>query len=528
MELEKKLAKWVEKPQDDDDDEDDYGLIIDDSVTKDLASTHTFHSVFPERAPSAKMNLPPNLIQPLLPSNLPLLTKPQYTNAATTAAREEDRAQYSLGIASPAVKKSVPAQDMLKRYAEPVDSENYDDLVLPEEMDDLDKQLAQWKAPCRRMPSWPNDLNSEANSIAPPRSESTIVASGISSSMSTSSILPAAGNRRGNMMAVDSTASTISGNGGGDISARGPRRLAPTATNSSQVGSSAVAEGKRPMLIANPRQQKAPSSKQRVVEWQQQQQPQETQQKRPTRRPMLIRNISRTVEPVVIGCMRYDPISRLWVGNEEEGSRIASAIAESERQLRAGGLFRNERPLDAGKLARKISQRAGHPNLIPATPEEILAADHEPMAPAATHGQRSIYGEKTMDQSPIDIKSPTGIAPLQVPVPGKHHDGDGCKRQKAKPIFDPHNLRWIDPNESQSDPKLDPFWNITDLPVEPAGGDTNRALNKRNSAYEPGNANCGSSDASVFTLSDGQIEKYKKESIEYESFARHWFPKSSA
>ncbi|KAJ1805808.1 hypothetical protein LPJ75_005212, partial [Coemansia sp. RSA 2598] len=99
----------------------------------------------------------------------------------------------------------------------------------------------------------------------------------------------------------------------------------------------------------------------------------------------------------------------------------------------------------------------------------------------------------------------------------------GCGR--AKPIFDPQNLRWIDPNENRNDPSCNPFWNITELPVEPnpLANVFSGRIRSSSEAVGPDVPN-----RSCFALTDEQIEAYQREGAEYESFARHWFPKSSS
>ncbi|ORX74953.1 hypothetical protein DL89DRAFT_254716 [Linderina pennispora] len=393
MDLKNDLSRWMESPEDDDGD--DYGLIIDHSLTEaalppmptlpvDMPRLRT-----PPPAAAQLGHLPPSAQLGLMPPSTQLSLMPPAVSPRSILPQ-------NLPLIQPAAKKP---QTLLDKYVEN-DDEDYNDLVLPNEADQLDSHLAALKTPRRRIPSWPR--NSE---------------------------------------------SLLSG---------------ATAVSPSKPASEKAAHS-RPMSlglgISTPENaHRVPSARQRVLEWQLKGK-QEASHK--PRRPMLIRNMSRGNEPVVIGCMRYDPVGRMWVGNDEEGTRISSAIAESDRQLRSRGLIRNE-PLDSRKLARKISARSGG-------------------------SPRSDEGEEPVDPKP-------------------------------RPVFDPQNLRWIDPNEHKGDPLHDPFWNIPDLPVDPARADKMRSRSRSEAV----------SMANVFALTDEQRQTFAHESKEYGAFARRWFPKTTA
>ncbi|KAJ2883501.1 hypothetical protein FB639_002157 [Coemansia asiatica] len=259
----------------------------------------------------------------------------------------------------------------------------------------------------------------------------------------------------------------------------------------------------------------------------------------PTKKPILIKAAQKPVEPVVIGSMLYDPISRVWLGNEEEGSRIANAIAESERQLRgrSRSTARSDRLIDTDKLARKISQRSGNPNPVPTLPEKIIidGGDQEsiswhktspiinsirPTSPRSPQAKLAVAGKGR----------PALIPPSAAMMVGQSTGGPGSSATnsgygRSKPIFDPQNLRWIDPNENRSDPSCNPFWNITELPVEPKPISSAFSGRTRSSSEAVGSE---APNRSCFMLTDEQIEAYQREGAEYESFARHWFPKSSS
>ncbi|KAI9474422.1 hypothetical protein LPJ78_005406 [Coemansia sp. RSA 989] len=415
MKLEEKLARWVERPEEDDS---DYGLIIDDSVTTDGPPRA---APFPPKFTKAGScsQLPRPMLSPgsMLPANLRALSRP-------TAQR-------------PAARPTLSAQDVLQRYVEE-DTENYDDLVLPEEAEMLDRQLAQLKTPCRP-PSWPSGLADEV---------------------------------------------TMSG---------------ATAVEA-DAGST-------------PCRQETPSHPGRHAP---------KQPARPLRRPLLIRN-SQPAEPMVLHGMRFDPVRRVWLGNEHEGSRLATAIAESERQLRAYESSRSERPIDASKLAHKVLVRSGNPSLSPVHSDD-MAVDLPESEPAeqsvwqasAASQRRRLSPTNPLTQISIEAKGrPTLIPPSAASLVASQQGA------RSRPIFDPQNLRWIDPNESASDP----FWNIAELPVEPSPIDAVHFPARLRSASEAIGGDSGAKNC--FVLTDEQIETYHRESVDYESFARHWFPKSA-
>ncbi|KAJ2893494.1 hypothetical protein GGI21_002535 [Coemansia aciculifera] len=542
MRLEEKLARWVEQPEDAEDD-DDYGLIIDDSVTA-----------------------PP-------PPALPKFTKAGSCSQLPSSTLPARSTQ--LGFL-PANLHPLSAGNHLHRYVESPENENYDDLVLPSDQDDqLDKHLSAWKTPCRRLPSWHNQMAAEVTMSGATAVEGDVGRSAEESLTPTLGIAAVGG-------AISSPAVSASVRWGAltvvsppATAAHAPLSLLSPARPKALpgVGLGLIEPGR---LVPNgtPRQQRVTSSKQRhqnhnhnpnysrgsgsspqMGQSPQQQASQlaqqQQQQQRPGRRPMLIRNIQRPVEPLVVGCMRYDPVSHTWLGNEEEGARFANAIAESERQLRARGMIRNERPIDAGKLARKISQRSGNQNLVPALllPEDIHVDGPAPDSPMSTTSSKMYWRCSSVAATSPGASSPAVISPLSSPrasvggalLPVEHGmqgrpalippsavlgvgPSGACGR--ARPIFDPQNLRWIDPNENQRDADDDPFRNISALPLEPPSVDAIRQKSRHRSATD-----CIGADAdptSCFALSEEQIENYLRESSEYESFARHWFPNPSS
>ncbi|KAJ1933128.1 hypothetical protein FBU59_006136, partial [Linderina macrospora] len=307
-------------------------------------------------------------------------------------------------ISPPGVSARRPSdQTFLAKYAEKDDGfdEDYNDLVSPSEAAQLDSHLAALKTPRRRIPSWPRNADELL-------SGTTAVSSSKPSSEK--------------MMRLVS---------------RPPPPQSTSSATMLGLGISAPASEKSAHRV--------PSVRQRVAEWQLKAKAEAQRLPQQQRRPMLIRNMSRGNEPVVIGCMRYDPVSRMWVGNDDEGTRISSAMAETDRKLRSRGLIRNEPPLDSRKLARKISARsAGSPRF------DDVREDIEP---------------------------------------------------KPRPVFDPQNLRWIDPNEHKGDPKYDPFWNIPDLPVNPVAAKM-RARSRSDAV----------SMANVFSLTDEQRQAFAQES----------------
>ncbi|KAJ2732657.1 hypothetical protein IW152_003622 [Coemansia sp. BCRC 34962] len=522
MRLEEKLARWVEQPEDVDDD-DDYGLIIDDSVT----------------APAA----PPKFTKAGSCSQLPSTT-----------------------VSAP----SLAAKSGLSSYVESIETENYDDLVLPEEAEQLDRHLSAWKTPCRRLPSWPNQLAAEVTMSGATAVEGD---DGRSKEESATPTLGITGAGRPQL---------CQGARWGGVSILSPPATAPGSVTSVVHAPPLLLSPARPRALVGtgaglgliaapngtPRQQRVSSSKQRhqnhnqnpnysygracsggsSPQTGQQQQPQlaqqqQQQQQRPGRRPVLIRNAQRPVEPIVVGCMRYDPVSRIWLGNEEEGARIASAIAESERQLRIRGAMRNNgAPIDSGKLARKISQRSGNPNLVPALllPEDMLVNGPSPGSPATSPKMfwRCSSAAASISPAASPLSSPRSLAasamlPIELGMQGRPAlispsaavlgVGSSGASGRARPIFDPQNLRWIDPNESQRDAEANPFWNIAALPLEPPSVDAIRQKSRHRSATECIGV---SADRNCFVLSEEQIEAYRRESTEYESFARRWFPSS--
>ncbi|KAJ2745419.1 hypothetical protein GGI20_002173 [Coemansia sp. BCRC 34301] len=541
MRLEEKLARWAEQPEDAEDD-DDYGLIIDDSVTAPPAP------VLPKFTKAGSC------------SQLPSTTQPAHS--------------ASLGFL-PANLHPLSAKNNLHRYVESIENENYDDLVLPEDQEDqLDKHLSAWKTPCRLLPSWPNQLAAEVTMSGATAVEGDVGRSAEESVTPTLGIagVVATSPRWGGMVVASPPATAPATVAYAPLSLQSSAR--PRALP--VVGLGLIEPGKV-VSTASPRQQRVVSSKQRrqshnqnpnysyirggnspqMGQSQQQQQPQlaqQQQQKQQGRRPALIRNVQRPAEPLVVGCMRYDPINRVWLGNEEEGARIANAIAESERQLRVRGMIRNERPIDSGKLARKISQRSGNPNLVPALllPEDMLVDGSSPDSPISATSPKLFWRYSSVaastGASPASPHAPAAsplssprasaagaILPVELGMQGRPAlispsaavlgvgPSGACGR--ARPIFDPQNLRWIDPNESQRDAQADPFWNIAALPLEPPSVDAIRQKSRHRSATDCIGADA---DRNCFTLSEEQIETFLRESSEYESFARHWFPNSSS
>ncbi|KAJ2004757.1 hypothetical protein GGI04_002503 [Coemansia thaxteri] len=534
MKLEEKLARWAEQPEGTEDD-DDYGLIIDDSVTAAPA---------PAPAPAPSPPLPtaaaaaPKFIKAGSCSQLPL----SRATAASAPLGFLPANLHSLADSYRLAKSNMQSPaDTMNRFVENDDNENYDDLVLPEEADLLDRQLSEWKTPCRRIPSWPGELGAQVT-------------------MSGATAVESVSGLAGGEWATP----TLGSGEGGNASRRNalPATSKPGNAPKPKAVGLGLVEGGKAASGGSPRQHRAPSSKQSTHQRhqnhiqnpnysysrggaadvpQQQMRPGQLpssllQQTRSGRRPMLIRNTQRPAEPIVVGCMKYDPVGRMWIGNEEEGARIASAIAESERQLRARGIIRNERPIDAGKLARKISQRSGNPNLVPALllPDDMLVdgsspppLPDSPASPPAATSPRLPWRCAVPAMSPTSpLGSPRAmqgrpalISPSAA-VLGAVSSG-ACAR--PRPIFDPQNLRWIDPNENQHDSPGNPFWNIAALPLEPPLLDAIRQKSRHRSATQPMGADA---DHNCFALSEEQIDAYHRESAEYEAFARHWFPNS--
>ncbi|PIA14166.1 hypothetical protein COEREDRAFT_10691 [Coemansia reversa NRRL 1564] len=482
MKLEQKLAKWVERPEDDDDD--DYGLIIDASVTAE--------------GPPRAMPFPPKFTKAGSCSQLPG-NSAMYSPAALLPAniRPLGKPADAGYPQRPIPRPSFSTQDVLQRYAESDDSDNYDDLVLPEDEEMLDRQLTQWKTPCRRLPSWPNDLADEV----------------------TMSGATAVETAKGSAKAMSATRPSEYPKHTPTLGILAPRRHALVAAATAQPTPPDSTSAQR---LAR----SSPHSIPRKLPVQ--------AQTRQTRRPMLIKNVSHAAEPVVLGRMRYDPVRCVWIGNEDDGMRIANAIAESERQLRARNISRSEhRLIDASKLARKISQRSGHPSLS-ATDSMAIDSPEYGNSPeagesrfvlqtsvAANH-RRRLSPTNPLTQASIEATKgrpaliPPSAASLVNPAPGS------AAGSRARPIFDPQSLRWIDPNENQLGSE-DPFWDIADLPVEPSPIDAIHFGGRLRSASEA----IGGDARDCFVLSDEQIEAYHRESIDYEAFAQHWFPRPS-
>ncbi|KAJ2234641.1 hypothetical protein IWW45_003240 [Coemansia sp. RSA 485] len=600
MRLEERLSKWVELPEDDETD-DDYGLIIDDSVTAEPSKMQPPRF---NKAGSCSLLPSSTIMSPsaLLPANLHTINK-QWMKASGGKA------------------------DILQRYVESADNENYDDLVLPEEEDMLDKQLAEWKTPCKKMPSWISHGDSDS-CVEVTMSGATAVELSAYDSSSRLSV-------------VDSTPTLVAGLSDAQrsyeetedwvlVAAGSAPRSANARSRKSTPRAAAMALGLGLNLVQPVRavlntgsRQRASTTKPWMADWQHveipppqqlsaltETPPQQKQQlllkpsriihtaqlqqrpptprrlntsqpqhskpmisplpqpqqlsmhtpmssesvsvsthtpssasvsvtalRSPSKKPILIKAAQKPLEPVVIGAMRYDPISRIWIGNEDEGSRIANAIAESERRLRTRSITRSDRLIDTDKLARKISQRSGNPNPVPTLPEKIII-DGDDQEPTSWHKTSPIISS-IQPVSPRSPQAKLGAAgrgrPALIPPSAAAMVGQsagssggsainsGCGR--AKPIFDPQNLRWIDPNENRSDPSSNPFWNITELPVEPnslANAFSGR-IRSASEAVGPDIPN-----RSCFVLTDEQIEAYQREGAEYESFARHWFPKSSS
>ncbi|KAJ2387926.1 hypothetical protein GGI05_003944, partial [Coemansia sp. RSA 2603] len=604
--LEERLSKWVELPEDDESDS-DYGLIIDDSVT--TAETLPITTSPSSRLKLQQQSSPPPQQQPprfnkagscslipsstimspsaLLPANLHSLNK-QWLKAPGTTAN----------------------MDILQRYVESADSENYDDLVLPEDEDMLDKQLAEWKTPCRNVDSCTEVTMSGATAVDLPLREyaahtgtasvidstPTLVA-GLTGDVRRSLedtedwVLVAAGSAPGSANPEPTRKSTpraaakalglglglvqpvraALSNGSRHQQQQQQQRLSSTSSLSKpwmadwqhvefpppqtpqtlpqqkpQMSVPMPTQKSQPHIIHAAQPQQRPTSphsssrlhssnsishqpQPHLQQWHQQQQQNKPQRQlrpqphslslspalRAARKPILIKNAQRPAEPVVIGSMRYDPVSRTWVGNEEEGMRIASAIAESERQqlytTRQRSSTRTDRLIDTDKLARKISQRSGNPNVVPTLPEKVIvdASDHEPSwrgsPPAATGGNRLMS-----PRSPGALDTGKGRPALIPPSAAMMVPQTAGLCGRPKPIFDPQNLRWIDPNEDRNDPLSNPFWNITELPVEPLPLSTDVFKGRIRSASEA----VGSSDPlnrTCFVLTNEQFETYQRE-----------------
>ncbi|KAJ1718533.1 hypothetical protein LPJ53_006468 [Coemansia erecta] len=533
--LEERLSKWVELPEDDESDS-DYGLIIDDSVTTaELLPLSTSppshlkpHSLSSPPPPPPRFNkagsctlIPSSTIMSpsaLLPANLHSLNK-QWLKAPGTTAN----------------------MDILQRYVESADSENYDDLVLPEDEDMLDRQLAEWKTPCRNVDSCTEVTMSGATAVDLPLREYA-ARSGAASVIDSTPTLVAglAGDVRRSLEDTEDWVLVAAGSAPGSANPEPTRKSTPRAAAKAlglglvQPVRAALSNGSRHQQQQH-QHQRLPSSsslsKPWMADWQHPQSLSLSPALRAARKPILIKNAQRPAEPVVIGSMRYDPVSRTWVGNEEEGQRIASAIAESERQLyttRQRSSTRSDRLIDTDKLARKISQRSGNPNVVPTLPEKVIvdASDHEPSwrgsPPAAAGGNRH-----ASPRSPGALDTGKGRPALIPPSAAMMVPQTAGLCGRPKPIFDPQNLRWIDPNEDRNDPLSNPFWNITELPVEPMPLSTGAFKGRIRSASEA----VGSSDPpnrTCFVLSEEQFETYQREGAEYESFARRWFPNTNA
>ncbi|KAJ1814552.1 hypothetical protein LPJ56_003017, partial [Coemansia sp. RSA 2599] len=403
MRLEERLSKWVELPEDDETD-DDYGLIIDDSVTAEppKAQPPRFN-----KAGSCSLLPSSTIMSPsaLLPANLHSINK-----------------QW--------MKASGGKVDILQRYVESADSENYDDLVLPEEEDMLDRQLAEWKTPCKKMPSWISHGDSDSCVEVTMSGATAVELSAYESNSrlsvvdSTPTLVAGLGDAQRSYEETEDWVLVAAGSAApGSAKKAGPRKSTPRAAAMAlglglnlvqpvravlNTGSRQRASTTKPWMadwqhveIPPPQQFSAPTEtppqqKQqlslkpsRIIHTAQLQQrpptprrnntsqpqhsrpmvsplPQPQQSptpapmpaftftpvsasasaststaesvsvpasalRSPTKRPILIKAAHKPVDPVVVGAMRYDPISRVWLGNEEEGSRIASAIAESER-----------------------------------------------------------------------------------------------------------------------------------------------------------------------------------------------------
>ncbi|KAJ2726344.1 hypothetical protein GGI07_000656 [Coemansia sp. Benny D115] len=552
MKLEERLAKWAEH-SDDDMADDDYGLIIDDSVMAEPPQPLPPQPPQPPRfnkAGSCSLIPSSTVMSPsaLLPANIHAL------------GRQWARTPGGNGNI-----------DILQKYVEAPDSENYDDLVLPEDEGVLDRQLAEWRTPRRKSPEW-----SRPTTDAPQYNELTM-------SGATAVDVPtsAPGLRKTAGLSPDDPPEdwVFVAAGAGKVEAR---KHTPRAAAMALGLGLGLVQPVRAVLSNGSKQRVA--SRSRLADWQhveipppanpatppaQQPQQQQQQQSRPSprptqsppqlqqlqlqrqrqqhvhqaqrcsRRPILIKNTPRANEPMVLGAMRYDPISRLWTGNEEECARFAQALAESERQLRARtGSMRGDRLIDTEKLARKLSQRTGgssSPSWVPTMPERTPGDAPEgqepvwrrspPLGMLHNNGRRPASPLSPGALDPSGRGRPALILPSAAAIVGQTAAAAGaCGR--AKPIFDPQNLRWIDPNESQRDPASDPFWNITELPLEPKPPSAAVFRGRPRSSTEA----LGSPDPGLgcFVLTEEQIEAYQRESAEYESFARHWFPKKSS
>ncbi|KAJ2709899.1 hypothetical protein H4R19_004015, partial [Coemansia spiralis] len=300
MKLEERLSKWAERPEDEDDDT-DYGLIIDDSVT-------------------AARPAPPKFIKAgscsQLPARTALLSPPRLLTTANIRPLDRPSNAAAARPPRPAARASLSARDVLHRFSEPADDDdNYDDMVLPEDEEMLDRQLAEWRTPCRRPPSWPNNALADevtmsgATAVEPeapgtkPAAAAAAHAGASPKDTPTTTLGPAASRRH----ALAAT-------------------LPPILAASSSAAALATTGPLSPLCRASLRS---------------------------PYQPMLITSAQHPAEPVVLGRMRYDPARRVWLGNDDEAARLAGAIAESEYQLRA------EHPIDTTKLAYKISQRSG-------------------------------------------------------------------------------------------------------------------------------------------------------------------------
>ncbi|KAJ1730355.1 hypothetical protein LPJ61_003058 [Coemansia biformis] len=487
MRLEEKLAKWAERPEDEDEDG-DYGLIIDDTVT--AARPTPFPPKFTKAGSCSLLPTRPALLSPpmLMAANIRPLGRP-----ADAGMPQRHAARLPLS-----------ARDVLQRFTEPASSDNYDDMVLPEDEEMLDRQLAEWRTPCRRTPSWPNGLADEVTmsgataveTEAPRTKPAAAAAHAASSPKESPTSGPAASRRHAPQPPIPADARSLA------LAAMGPRS---------------------PLCRAEPRG---------------------------PRQPMLITSAQQPTEPVVLGRMRYDPARRMWLGNEEEGVRIAGAIADSEHELYARSAGRAEHPIDTSKLAHKVSQRSGCLGLSPVNPDDmdIDSVGHctspgagspqflihaaaaaattttTAAAVAAANGRRRLSPTNPLTQGSIEAAKgrpaliPPSAASLVDPAAGVVVGG------RARPIFDPQNLRWIDPNENQLDSPADPFRDIADLPVEPSSVD---AVHCKSRARSASDALGGDATKSCFALTDEQIAAYHRESVDYDSFAQHWFPKSS-
>ncbi|KAJ2763265.1 hypothetical protein IWQ57_005603, partial [Coemansia nantahalensis] len=195
-----------------------------------------------------------------------------------------------------------------------------------------------------------------------------------------------------------------------------------------------------------------------------------------------------------------------------------------------------ERAIDTTKLAFKISQRSGggagpaDPDAMAIDPTSPCASPGSPQyllqATAASNSRRCLSPTNPLTRASIEAAKgrpaliPPSAASLVDPAAGVVVSG------RARPIFDPQNLRWIDPNESREDSPADPFRDIADLPVEQPAVDADLCRARARSASDAlGGGGDAATTKSCFVLTDEQIAAYHRESVDYESFARHWFPK---